>query len=229
MDHNSFVQSIVVDLSEAHENLRFNVRGKQIYYDVGAPEKSGPVKIRINSTQGPQIALVPGGEILFDGVMDIFVSNDAQQGKLATLLVSTDASIKNNPSNPLTGNQGNDRFGIGKSNVLTTFFGENTIPGDASTTATMLDPLNRGIALINMNLTVAMDSIHDLVFAVIQNSVTGSTRYIAEGKNTAHVRIDNLYLPAPWKLYIVRGGYNGNLPNVGNVDYHISANYFYLT
>lgn len=100
----SYTQLIELDLTNAHVNERYTVRGRQIFYDTGFdPAYAGYITVKINSTQSAPISLSPGGEINFyGGLEEIFVSNDAQPGKIVRLLVNEDATVNNPPNNPLT-------------------------------------------------------------------------------------------------------------------------------
>lgn len=191
VDTKSYTQPITIDLTTAHENQRFSVRGRQVYYDLGIePSKAGAISVRINTTQGPAITLVPGGQINFDGVMDVFVSNTAQPGKIATLMVNTDATISNNPTSPLSSGQNKTLpFLSATYNSIS----NNHLAGAAPVNVELVPDSANGSIIHLLSISVAFQDYRDVMcLAAITTVAPFFKRY--QCTKTGNLVIENFFL-----------------------------------
>ena len=223
MDTVSNTQNIELDLSVARSNEQYRVRGKQVYYDLGLePSKVGAISVRLNSTQAGAITLAPGGSIDFDAVATLYITNAAQPGKSATLLVNENAAVSNNPTSPLSAGVNSNRYGIGDPNLLFNS-ASVSIPALGNSLDVSLVAANPGgLMILSIELSVHAVSYKDAAYVYIQKGA--SVIYLMNCSN-GQTSLENVYLPPGWSLNWHTGARNLGLIANGDIGSSIDLIY----
>ena len=152
------------------------------------------------------MTLAPGGYITFDGVIDIFVSNVAQSGKVCTLMVGTDSAIVNNPINPLSAGVPSNRYAIGAPNTSGSVLAFTRVALDLFTAFNVI-PANQfpnGYLIKRVTLSCSMSDYRDVAYLYLDTGV-GQLFYIVNIKGNSFDTIENVFVPGAYGLWIFVG------------------------
>lgn len=221
MDTIDNTNNIELNLSIARFNEEHVLRGNQVYYDLGLePSKVGNITVRLNSTQSGPITLAPGGSITFNIVAKIYISNAAQPGKHATLLINDGAVVNNNPTNPLTIGNSSNRFGMRVGQLFyQNYF--NIAAASPGVDTIIVASTQNGFLIKHCILTSTMTDYRDIaqIYAFDNNA---STFIMLSGKNGTSM-IDDVFIPPGWDVHLSYAGGIG--PVFGNVGLYVSIIY----
>lgn len=227
MDTHDSTNNIDLDLSVARINEEHVLRGNQVYYDLGTePSKVGTIVVRLNSTQSGPITLAPGGSITFNSVAKLYISNDAQSGKHATLLVNDGATVSNNPTSPLSSGLPSNRYGLGGAGLVNYSTPFNIVAGGPNRLFEFLSSVGNlnGIMLKRISMTTMLSDYRDITQVLVSNDGATTSFPVISIKNGFDV-VENLYLPPGYGLFILQGATGGPAVTYGTIGSQVTMLY----